>query len=128
MEEHSIELSEGGQHLKSWGISTCARLPFLADAIIDVVTAPLYLIGTLFALVPVIFTWGGEDQLEFFMEFGAKFLEKINHLTVSLVGSVVSPWLAYQISDVNIAYYSLIFCGSMATHISNRTVLAIHLN
>ena len=47
-EERAIHCNDNKEYFKSWGWSTLARLPYLANVIVDVVAAPLALIGIVF--------------------------------------------------------------------------------
>ncbi len=126
LEKESIELGKNKEYLKSWGLSFCARVPYIADVIVNIVTIPLYLLGCIFGLIPTILTWGDETSL--LSTCGVKFLEKFNHFWISLFGAVISPWVAHQFRDANIAFGGLIVLGAVGNEINKRTVFAINLN
>ncbi|MFQ5729730.1 MAG: hypothetical protein ACE5GN_05155, partial [Waddliaceae bacterium] len=125
-EKESIRDSDNGKYLQSWAVSTSARLPYLADAVVTVAAAPLAFIGMIFGLVPAIFTWGKETSL---LSYSSnKFIEKINHLCISLLGAFISPWLAHQGKDANVAAGALVALALVGGEICNRTVFAINVN
>lgn len=126
LEKESIEAGNKKEYLRSWCLSFAARVPYVADVIVDIVTAPLYFIGCIFGLIPTILTWGDETSL--LATCGVKFLEKFNHFWLSLFGAVISPWVAHQFRDANVAFGGLIALGAVGNEINKRTVFAINLN
>lgn len=126
LEKESIELGERKEYLKSWGLSFCARIPYLADVITNIVTIPLYLIGCIFGVFPAVLTWGAETSL--LSTCGVKVLENFNHFWLSLFGAAISPWVAHQFRDSNIAFGGLLVLGAAASEVSRRTVFAINVN
>jgi hypothetical protein len=125
-EKESIDLSNKGEHIKSWGVSFMARLPYIADVIVNIVAAPLFLVATIFSLIPAIITWGEKTTL--LKTCGTKFIEKVNHFCLSFFGAVISPWVAHNFRDANVAFGGLVFMGAVANEFSKRTVFAINLN
>lgn len=125
-EKQAIQLNQEKKYIASWSLSTAARLPYLASAIVDAVIAPIALIGSLFGMVPAVFTWGKQTSLLFFS--GKKLIEKINHVCISVFGAIVSPWAAYHIKDVNIVKECLFALESLGDALDRRTFLAINLN
>lgn len=126
LEEQSIQAGEHQEYLRSWGLSFAARVPYVADVIVDVVTMPFYLIGCVFGIVPAIVTWGNETSL--LANCSVKLLEKFNHFWLSLFGATISPWLAHLGRDTNVALGGLLVLGALANAMSKRTVFAINLN
>jgi len=125
-EERAIQCNDKKEFFKSWGWATLARIPYLIDVIIDVVVAPLALIGLTFGVLIGICTLGKEAAL---VKYSAnKFLEKINHFCLSLFGAIASPWLAHKGKDVNIMGYTIDFLESLGHEFHQKTALALHMN
>lgn len=125
-EEHGIQCNDNKEYFKSWGWSALARLPYLANVIVDVVAAPLALIGIVFGLPPAIFTCGKESVI---LTYSAKkCLEKLNHLFISTFGALVSPWLAHKGRDVNVIGYAFEFLEAIGHTFHKKSVFAIKLN
>lgn len=126
IERESIALGNNKEYLKSWGLSFCARLPYLADVIVNLVTMPFYLLGCIFGTVLTIVTWGSETSL--LTSCGNKLTEKFNHLCLSTFGALISPWVAHQFKDTNVALVGLLVMATVAGEVGKRTYFTIRVN
>ena len=86
--------NQNGEFLKSWALSSGARLSFIIDLVIDIAAVPFAILGIVFSAIPALFTWGKETST---FTFNRNLIEqKVNQLMLSSLGAFISPWLVVE--------------------------------
>lgn len=90
---HALQIESGNHEIKghfflSWVFSTGSRICFLMEFIEDVVAIPFALLSIAFSFV--LAQKKVTDQAILFLK------QKFHNLPLSLVGSIISPWLVVE--------------------------------